>query len=425
MPQRTERSLVLENLENHLAACIISTSTQMIASFTDSDGESSDSSASSGIDDLLMDIELTIYNSILSHRYFSDRHPNKVNSSHMADDVLRMHPTRFKARFRMSSSSFEKIWKMIENHDIFKNNSTTQQFDPRLQFLVVLFQFGIYGNASRSNISETFHISTGVISKFTKCIIVALLSLQIDVVRWPIDSEKDIIKSSIEDSHGFLNVIGIMDGTHIILSSKPSYQGEQYFNRKSQYSISCLLVNDQNCKITHVHAGFPGLAHDSRVFVNSQIWQKHNNFFRGEYLLVDIGYPLTSITLPPYKQPAASRLENQLFNKHLSSIRVRSEYTIGQLKGRFQSLHGIPTIIPGKNTHTLVVLWIQTCVVLHNLLLEDGYDSSWESAIEDPDIIGTDDTSELEHSLLLYNDTIAKRKKELIKAQVLNYHDGI
>ena len=178
-----------------------------------------------------------------------------------------------------------------------------------------------------------------------------------------------------------------MDGTHIILSSKPSYQGEQYFNRKSRYSISCLLVNDQNCKITHVHAGFPGSAHDSHVFVNSQIWQKHNNFFkREEYLLVDTGYPLTSITLPPYKQPEASRLENQLFNKHLSSISKRSKHTIGQLKGRFQSLCGIPTVISSKDTHTLVVLWIQTCVVLHNLLLEDGYDSSWESAIEDLNI---------------------------------------
>ena len=79
-----------------------------------------------------MDTELTIYNSILSHRYFFERYPNKVNSSRMADDVLCMNPTRFKTRFRMSPSSFEKIWKMIENHDIFKNNSITQQFDPRL-----------------------------------------------------------------------------------------------------------------------------------------------------------------------------------------------------------------------------------------------------------------------------------------------------
>ena len=104
---------------------------------------------------------------------------------------------------------------------------------------------------------------------------------------------------------------------------------------------------------------------------------------------------------------------------------MRSEHTIGQLKGHFQSLRGIFTVISGKDTHTLVVLWIQTCIVLHNLLLEDGYDSNWESAIEDPDIIGTNDTSKLEHSLLPYNDTIAKRKRELIKAQVLNYHDGV
>ena len=109
MPQCTERFFVLEDLENHFAAHTISTSTQMIASFTHSNGESNDSSASSGIDDFLMDTELTIYNSILSHQYFSERHPNKVNSSCMVDDVLHKNPTRFKARFRMSPLSFYKI----------------------------------------------------------------------------------------------------------------------------------------------------------------------------------------------------------------------------------------------------------------------------------------------------------------------------
>jgi hypothetical protein len=62
-------------------------------------------------------------------------------------------------------------------------------------------------------------------------------------------------------------------------------------------------------------------------------------------ILTDIGYPLTAITLPPYKVPASKKKENQRYNKYLSSIRVRSEHSIGQLKERFESLHGIPTVI--------------------------------------------------------------------------------
>ena len=148
----------------------------------------------------------------------------------MVNDLLHMNPTRFKAQFRMSPQAFDRIWNMIQGHNIFTNKNTTPQFDPQLQFLVLLFRFRAYGNgASRANTAEAFHISTGIISKFTKRIIVALLSLENEVVSWPNDVEKQIIKDSIEDSHRFPNVIGIMDGTHVVLATKPSYQGGTIF----------------------------------------------------------------------------------------------------------------------------------------------------------------------------------------------------
>ena len=371
MPQRRERHDAIEDLENRLAARIVSSSMEMLFSSSDSNVVSNDSNLYDTDDDLLIDGVFNVYNWLKSQRYFVERHHERTKSSRMVNDLLRMNPTRFKARFWMSPQAFHRIWNMVQGHNIFTNKSTTPQFDPQLQFLVVLFRFGAYGNgASRANTAEAFHISTGVISKFTKRIIVALLSLENEVVTWPNDVEKQIIKDSIEDSHGFPNVIGIMDGIHVVLATKPSYQGEQYFNRKSRYSIPCMIVNDENCIITHLHAGFPGSAYDSRVFINSQVWLKHTDFFKvDEYLLTDTKYPLTKITLPPYKQPASTRWENQRFNRHLSSIRVRSEHTIGQLKGRFQSFRSMPTLILGKETHTLVVLWIRSCVVLHNLLL--------------------------------------------------------
>ena len=165
MPRCTQRSLIFDDFENRLVACAISTSIEMVSSSTDSDGETSNSSFSDISDEFLMDTESTIYYSILSHQYFKERHPTKVNSSQLANDLLQINPTRFKARFRMSPIAFERIWNMIKDHDIFQNNSPILQFDPRLQFLNVLFRFGAYGNgASRANTTETFHISTGVIS---------------------------------------------------------------------------------------------------------------------------------------------------------------------------------------------------------------------------------------------------------------------
>ena len=424
MPQRSERAKIVEDLENRLVVRVISNSMEMVGSFTNSDEGSNSSPIYDSDEDLLMDGVSTIYNSIMSHRYFSKRNHGKVNSSCMANDLLHINSLRFKARFMMSPEAFTRIWSMIEDHNIFYNKSGVLQFDPCLQFLVVLFKFGVYGNgASRSNIATSFHISTGEILKFTKRVMVAILSLEKSVLCWPTNTKKQIIKDCIEESHGFPDVIGIMDGTHIVLATKPSYQGEWYFNRKSRYSISCMIVNDQNCRITHLQAGFLGSAHDSWVFLNSQLWLKHDDFFKGdEYLLTNSGYSLKSITLPPYKQPASKKRENKQFNKHLSSIRVKSKHTIEHLKGRFQSLRGMPTVISNKKTHTLVVLWIRCCAVLHNLLLEDGYDSNWGHETEDPDRIVSDDNVDGANQALPYNDVVAKYKRENIKAQVLHYH---
>ena len=184
MPQRSERAKIVEDLQNRLVARVISNSMEMVGSFTDLEEGSNSSSVYDSDEDLLMDGVSTIYNSIMSHRYFSMRDHGKGNSSHMTNDLLHINSLRFKARFRMSPEAFIRIWSMIEGHNIFSNKSAILQFDPCLQFLVVLFRFRVYGNgASRSNIATSFHISTGVISKFTKRVMVAILSLEMSVLR--------------------------------------------------------------------------------------------------------------------------------------------------------------------------------------------------------------------------------------------------
>jgi hypothetical protein len=310
------------------------------------------------------------------------------------------------------------------------NASYYPQFDPKLQFMVVLFRFGAYGNgASRSNAASNFHISRGVISKFMRRIMSALLSLEKVVVRWPNASERNDIKIVIENEHGFRHVIGIVDGTHVILATKPSLNGEEYFNRKSRYSISCMIVNDYNYKILRMVAGFTGCVHDSRVFLNSKVWLENQKYFAAnEYLLADSDYPLTAITMPPYKHHLAANRDNRRLNKHLSYVRLRAEHTIGHLKGRFQSLRGIPTVIRSKKDHTFVVLWIRCCVILHNLLLADAYDTNWVDGSIDPDrIVEVCPDSEKNPPQpgrpLLMNDSYAQKKREIMKASVLRFHD--
>ena len=155
-------------------------------------------------DDEGLDNVFTFYNCILSQCYFTERHHENVDSTCIANDILRLNPNRFKAKFRMLPTDFDRIWNMIKDHNIFTNVSTSAQSDRRLQFLIVLFRFGAYGNgASRANVAASFHISTGVLSKFTKRIMIALLSHEKSVICWSNAVKNKINKLSIQESMDF------------------------------------------------------------------------------------------------------------------------------------------------------------------------------------------------------------------------------
>ena len=135
MPRRSERAKAIEELENTFAARIVFNTMKMIASRIDSwSSASSSSTFDSGHEGL--DNVSTLYNCILSQRYFVEKHHERVDSSRMANDILRINTNGFKARFGMSPTTFDKIWNMIKDHNIFTNVSTSAQFDLRLQFLV-------------------------------------------------------------------------------------------------------------------------------------------------------------------------------------------------------------------------------------------------------------------------------------------------
>jgi hypothetical protein len=214
----------------------------------------------------------------------------------------------------------------------------------------------------------------------------------------------------------------MIDGMHIILACRPNRQGEGYFNRKSRYSIQCMIINDNNCRILHILAGFTSASHDTRVFMNSNMWLQHSTYFSGrEYLLADTSYPLTRITMAPYKKPAANDPVNRRFNSCLSSIRVRAEHTIGQLKGRFQSLRGLPTIISSVQDHQFLVCWIRACAILYNLLLEDG--CTYGNFEQDPDRVN--DPNEEDPDMPATNDPCDRANREVVKMEVLHFHGDI
>lgn len=53
----------------------------------------------------------------------------------------------------------------------------------------------------------------------------------------------------------------------------------------------------------------------------------------------------------------------------LDQIHIRSEHTIGLLKGRFQALRELRIQITSTKHHKWAVIFVRCCIILHNLIL--------------------------------------------------------
>ena len=149
---------------------------------------------------------------------------------------------------------------------------------------------------------------------------------------WPNLKERRAIKDRIEEKFKFPNCIGMVDGILVGLENKPLRGGEDYYTRKGSYAMNTMIICDDQRRIRYVMAGFLGGAHDCRVFHYSKIAKLlHKDFTEGEYLLADSAYPVSEITVAPYKKPVALLRPNELFNLFHSRTRIAAEHTIGIL----------------------------------------------------------------------------------------------
>ena len=284
----------------------------------------------------------------------------------------------------------------------------------------------------------------------------ALLSFEKSVVNWPKLEERKAIALHIDEKTGFKNCIGFIDGTLIPLESKPSKNGKDCFSRKSFYGLSALVTCDDQRKIRFTHCGHCASAHDSRVLNALKLgkpaallegnkglimWQSLINFFYQQvvWLTIDwftwlikwlINWLVGWLTIDFLCCDSIFR-----FNNLLAMSRIRAEYVIGMLNGRFQSLRGLCIRINEKQDHAHAVLWFRVYCVLHNLLTSDRYDENWSRpediiapsaetesrslAMEHPDD-GKKRREEVKRILLLANPWLIDRKKMSLYSTEVN-----
>lgn len=88
--------------------------------------------------------------------------------------------------------------------------------------------------------------------------------------------------------------------------------------------------------------GWPGSAHDSRVFRRSEVkrvWERQQEF----KMVADTAYPISDVVIKPYlAEEALNDRRKRLFNRRLSGMRTQmTECIYGMWKRRFPILRDL------------------------------------------------------------------------------------
>ena len=147
-------------------------------------------------------------------------------------------PSRFCRNLRVSPHTFDTLLSLIQDHPCFQSNG---QWPVACQLAVALFRLGHFGNAASVDaVAQWAGCSVSAVVNATRRIIMAFLPLHNQAIRWPNAHEKQEASDWVESMSccawrpGFCMV----DRMLIPLTSKPGHFGEQFFDHKSNYSLS-------------------------------------------------------------------------------------------------------------------------------------------------------------------------------------------
>ena len=99
-----------------------------------------------------------------------------------------------------------------------------------LHIMVLLKYLGSYGNEASLQKIE-MGISKGIVNACVVQASQAILKLQNKAFKWPDEEESKKIRARIKQAHGFVNCVGLIDGTLFPFAFALTLNLEDYFMR--------------------------------------------------------------------------------------------------------------------------------------------------------------------------------------------------
>ncbi|KAI9328142.1 hypothetical protein BDR26DRAFT_808528, partial [Obelidium mucronatum] len=173
------------------------------------------------------DVLLMLY-AIQSSRYLWVRTPIPKQLGYRY--LLRQLPAKeVRQALRMDIESFGKLVELIEDDPIFQNQSQNPQTEVWIQLATALERIGSNGSGGVLNLSVVLGIGAGTVVLFCRRVVQAILRLKSRCMLWPSRSTRRALSNRMHQEFGLRGLVGIVDGTDIVLHQKPCVDPEVYW----------------------------------------------------------------------------------------------------------------------------------------------------------------------------------------------------
>uniref|UniRef100_A0A8C5MCA4 DDE Tnp4 domain-containing protein n=1 Tax=Leptobrachium leishanense TaxID=445787 RepID=A0A8C5MCA4_9ANUR len=336
-----------------------------------------------------------------------EHQPTAATPDYYEETVPHYPDSIFRSNFRMTRTTVELLCEKVAPLMRPANTSTFAHPVPK-QILTTLWLLA--NQESFRGVADRFGLSKGTTHYIIFRILNAIKSLKNDFIKWPSKELCEQNAAIFKERTGFPGVVGAIDGCHIPVKAASSDQ-DSFINRKGFPSIVLQGVCDANKKFLDTFVDRSGAADYARVLRLSPLGQSLSNPLKARelldedfHLLGDSAYDCSSYILIPYEDYGQLTAAQQKYNSVHSTAHCVIETAFDLLKERFRRLKHL-----NMKRIDQAPLLIETCCILHNLILE----------VEDDD--GDDDASLTNISLLTDNSQecdgangIAKRRRVMV-----------
>jgi len=149
------------------------------------------------------------------------------NWEKMLQDGTYMTDDEFLSNFHMDRSCVMQLNRLVLNDEAFRSVYGKVARRSSMLHIMVLLKFLGYGNAAAlQKIGHMMGVSKGLVNDYVIRACNAILKHHNQVIKWPNKEEHRNISGRIRKVHGFVNCIGVIDGTLFPLAFSSIVNGE-------------------------------------------------------------------------------------------------------------------------------------------------------------------------------------------------------